>query len=158
MSMHECHHAHIPSHSPTPSHLPRASVKYQQSFCSTNDLFQNKNFCFLLKIGNPLEKPPMHIGFGQIACVYVFVGHGFFGFSPPDAARRSNISTNLHRQDSCLTVNKIWVFHPGGGSTPSCYAQTHLYLFPLVSKPFDSFGLCPITRVHQSVPYTVFDP
>ena len=39
----------------------------------------------------------------------------------------------------------------GWGSTPSCYAQTHLYLFPLVSKPFDSFGLCPITRVHQSV-------
>ena len=84
------------------------------------------------------------------------MGHGFFGFSPPDAARRSNIFTNLHRRESCLTVNKIWVFHPGGGSTPSCYAQTHLYLFPLVSKPFDSFGLCPITRVHQSVPYTIF--
>ena len=33
-----------------------------------------------------------------------------------------------------------------------------LYLFPLVSKPFDSFGLCPITRVHQSVTYTIFDP
>ena len=105
----------------------------------------------------------MHILFGQIACVYVFVGHRFFGFSPPDAARRSNIFMNLHRWDSCLTVNKIWVFHPGGGgggggggSTPSCYAQTHLYLFPLVSKSFDSFGLCPITRVHQSLPYTVF--
>ena len=85
------------------------------------------------------------------------MGHGFFGFSPPDAARCSNIFTNLHRRDSCLTVNKIWVFHPGGGGggyTPSCYAQTHLYLFPLVSKPFDSFGLCPITRVHQSVPVT----
>ena len=56
----------------------------------------------------------MHILFGQNACAYVFVGHGFFGFSPPDAARRSNIFTNLHRRESCLTVNKIWVFHPGG--------------------------------------------
>ena len=83
-------------------------------------------------------------------CVYVFMGHRFFGFSPSDAARCFNIFTNLHRRDSCLTVNKIWVFHPGGGgSTPSCYAQTHLYLFPLVSKPFDSFGLCPIESINK---------
>ena len=51
------------------------------------------------------------------------------------AARRSNIFTNLHRRNSCLAVNNIWVFHPGGGgggggrgSTPSCYAQnTYIY-------------------------------
>ena len=43
------------------------------------------------------------------------MGHGFFGFSPQDIARLSNIFGNLHRQDSCLTVNNIWVFHPGGG-------------------------------------------
>ena len=64
------------------------------------------------------------------------MGHGFFEFSPPHTARRSNIFTNLHRRDSCLTVNNIWVFHPmggrgggggGGGSTPSCYAQ-HTYI------------------------------
>ena len=58
----------------------------------------------------------MLICFDQIACVYVFVcGPRIFGFSPPDAVRRSNIFTNLHRRESCLTVNKIWVFHPGGG-------------------------------------------
>ena len=56
------------------------------------------------------------------------MGHGFFGFSPPNAARRSNIFMNLHRRDSCLTVNNIWVFHLGGGSTPSCYAQ-HTYIY-----------------------------
>ena len=65
------------------------------------------------------------------------MGHGFFGFSPPDTARRSNIFTNLHRRDSCLTMNNIWVFHPGGGGggggggkgfTPSCYAQ-HTYIY-----------------------------
>ena len=88
--------------------------------------------------------------------MYLFVGHGFFLFSPPDAARRSNIFTNLHRRESCLTVNKIWVFHPGGGSTAILLCPTHLYSFPLVSKMCDSFGPCPITRVHHSVPYTVF--
>ena len=47
------------------------------------------------------------------------------------ATRRSNIFTNLHRQDSCLTVNNIWVFHlggGGGGSNPSYYAQ-HTYIY-----------------------------
>ena len=129
--MHECPHAHILSHSPTPSHLPRPSMKYQPSSCSTDDPFPKQEFLFsffFLKICDPLETPPMLMWFDQITCVYVFVGHGFFGFTPPDAARRSNIFTNLHRRDSCLTVNKIWVFHPGGGSTPSCYAQ-HTYIY-----------------------------
>ena len=75
----------------------------------------------------------MHILFGQIACAYVFVGHGFFGFSPPDAARRSNIFTNLHRRESCLTVNKIWVFHPGGGGgggdLPHLVMPIHTYIY-----------------------------
>ena len=92
------------------------------------------------------------------------MGHGFFGFSPSDAARRSNIFTNLHRRESCLTVNKIWVFHPGGGSTPSCYAQTHLYLFHLVSNRLTHLDFVPFPEslnqyhtqflTHNRVPVT----
>ena len=47
------------------------------------------------------------------------------------AARRSNIFTNLHRRDSCLSVNNIWVFHPrgGGGIYPILLCPKHVYLF-----------------------------
>ena len=83
------------------------------------------------------------------------MGHGFFRFSPPDVVRRSNIFTNLHRRESCLTVNNIWVFHPGGGIYPILLCPKHVHLFPFLSKPCDSFGPCPITRVHYSTPYTV---
>ena len=88
-------------------------------------------------------------------CVHVFVGHEFFGFSPPHAIRRSNIFTNLHRRDSCLTVNNIWVFHPGG-NLPHLAMPKHTYFyFHSFQKTCDSFGLRPTTRVHQSIPYTV---
>ena len=56
------------------------------------------------------------------------MGHRFFRFSPSDVARRSNIFTNLHRRDSCLTVNNIWVFH-SRGIYPILLRPKHVYLF-----------------------------
>ena len=44
------------------------------------------------------------------------------------AARRSNIFTNLHRRDSCLTVNKIWVFHPGGNLPHLAMPKTRIFI------------------------------
>ena len=132
--MHECPHAYIPSHPPTPSHLPRASVKYQSSFCSTNDLFTKQELLFSFK------KLVTH--WKNLQCtfdlvklrvfMYLWATNFFFGFSPPDAARRSNIFTNLHYQDSCLTVNKIWVFHPGG-DLPHLAMPKNTYIFFSIS-------------------------
>ena len=70
------------------------------------------------------------------------------------AARRSKIFTNLHHRDSCLTVNNIWVFHPGGGSAPSYYAQ-HTYInFHFFQKSvtlLDFFPLPESTNQHHTV-------
>ena len=128
MSMHECPHAHIPSHSPTPSHLPRPSVKYQQSFCSTNDLFPKQELLFsFLKIVTHWKNLQCTFDLVKFRVFMYLWATDFFGFSPPDAARRFNIFTNLHRRDSCLTVNKIWVFHPG--DLPHLAMPKHTYIY-----------------------------
>ena len=43
------------------------------------------------------------------------MGHGFPGLHRRTPHAFFNIFTNLHRRDSCLTVNNMWDFHPGGG-------------------------------------------
>ena len=52
MSMHECPHAHIPSHSPTPSHMQLSCMK---------TVFKTKAFCFKSTGPPPNIKPLDHL-------------------------------------------------------------------------------------------------
>ena len=54
----------------------------------------------------------------------------------------------------CLTKNKIWVFHPGGGgvgSAPSCFTQAHVIYYYYCFTPVSlNFGCCPNFRAHYT--------
>ena len=84
---------------PTPPHLQLPSV-------------QNQSLVF-----NPMTYTigqPSNFNLSNHDFLF-FCGPQIFGFTPLDAAHHSNIFSNLHNWDSCLTMNNILVFHPGGG-------------------------------------------
>ena len=83
---------------PTPPHLQLPSVKNQSS------VFNPMTYT----IGQPSNFNLSNHDF------LFFCGLQIFGFTPSHAACHSNFFTNLHRRDSCLTVNNICVFHPRG--------------------------------------------
>ena len=135
--MHECPHAHIPSHSPTPSHLPRQSVKYQPSFCSTNDPYPKQELLFsflFFKFVTHWKNLQCTLIWSNCVCLCIRGPRIFRVFT---AGRRApfHIFTNLHRRDSYLTVNNIWVFHPRGGGG----------IYPIL--------LCPITLIFISISF-----
>ena len=70
-------------------------------------------------------------------------------------ASPSDTFANFHRRESSLTVNKIWVFHPGGGGIcpflfhPNTRDLLLLLFYPTVSL---NFGRCPISLLTTHSP------
>ena len=75
-------------------------------------------------------------------CVCAFVGHGFLGLHCRMPHAFPTFSRTYISGHACLTANKIWVFHPGGGSTPTCSAQ-HTFHFHFQNHVTHS-GRCPM--------------
>ena len=80
------------------------------------------------------------------------------GVSPQASQRLLTLSRTFIAGSICLTKNKIWVFHSGGGgSAPSYFTQNIHDLFLLLfytTVSFD-FGRCPISELSTHSPRMV---
>ena len=63
--------------------------------------------------------------------------------------RLSTLSRTYIAERICLTDNKIWVFHNGGKSAPSCFTQNtrDLILLLFYTTVSLDFGRCPISEL-----------
>ena len=123
-----------PKSSPTPSHMHMPSVKTVIGV-SPNDLTHWTTLKYLI---NFLK-----------SSVFLWVTNFqdlTAGFTCFPTLSRTSIAGYI-----CLTKNKIWVFHPRGGSALSCFTQTHViyyyyyYCFTPVSL---NFSRCPNFQAH----------
>ena len=108
-----------------------------------------------------------HLNRSQIPCVYLFMGHIFWGSHRRIDVRLQTFFTDFHCRRSCLTACEFgtftlvgWDFHPGGGKIyPNFLSPTHVIFIIIYFLCFQlwtvglDLGRCPIsepiTPIHQ---------
>ena len=117
------HPVPCPESSPTPSHIYMSSVKTKPSFCSINgNFFKTKVFCFINQ--NPLDGSQYQLAFPKFR---VFMHLWATDFRVYTAGNRTPFQHFYGLSPPVIMSNhECQVFHSGGESSLTCYAQ-HTY-------------------------------
>ena len=110
--------------------------------------FKTKAFVFKTPCWKILQRS---FDLSKSPCVYAFMGHGFFGFSPQDAAAFLILSRTYIAENLCKPRIKFESFTlrgGGGGDLPHLAPpNTCIYIFfPCYAIVNLNFGRCPISE------------